>query len=164
MSNLSSFASMIQRIQSIFMALCSVWAITMILVDPIYFTLLSSDNLYNLKGLGLFLSGDVAPQITSYPVIGVLALLGVLPIGAMLRFKNLKLQMKLMRLNMLLGLAFITLTVFYIDRSQILIGEETETTPSFWFLSSVMPIIFSVLAIRFMKKDENLLKAADRLR
>jgi uncharacterized membrane protein YhaH (DUF805 family) len=161
---LISFAGMIQRIQSIFMALAAVWAILMIIVDPVYFEMIASDKMYELKGQGLFLLSDIEPQLSSYPVLALLALLAIVPMGAILRFKDRKLQMKLMRLNMILALGFIGLAVFYIDRSQALIGEETDIIPSIWFYTSAVPILFSILANRFIKKDEDLVKAADRLR
>lgn len=146
------------------MALAAIWAVVMIAVDPVYFELVASDSMFVIKGQGLYTVGAFEPQLTSYPVIAVLALLAVIPMGAILRFKNRKLQMKLMRLNMILALGFIGLAVFYIDRSQTLIGEETDILPSIWFYSSALPILFSFLANRFIKKDEDLVKAADRLR
>jgi hypothetical protein len=161
---LISFAGMIQRIQSIFMLLAAAWPITMIIVDPVYFEMLGSDKQYLLKGQGLFLVGDAQSILSSYPVIAILALLAIIPLGSILRFKFRKLQMKLMRLNLLLALGFVGLAVFYIDRSQNLIGEETDITPSIWFYTIALPIIFSFLANRFIKKDEDLLKSADRLR
>lgn len=161
---LISFADMIQRIQSIFMGLAAVWAVAMVILDPVYFEMVASDTMYELKGQGLFLITELEPQLSSYPVLAVLALLAIIPMGAILRFKDRKLQMKLMRLNMLLALGFVGLAVFYIDRSQNLIGEETDITPSVWFYSVAIPIIFSFLANRFIKKDDDMVRSADRLR
>ena len=146
------------------MALAAIWAIVMIIVDPVYFEMLASDKLYLLQGQGLFIFGDQDPQLSSYPVLALLALLAIIPMGAILRFKDRKFQMKLMRLNMILSLGFIGLAVFYIDRSQALIGEETDIAPSIWFYTSVLPILFSFLANRFIKKDDEMVRAADRLR
>ena len=146
------------------MALAAIWAVVMIVVDPVYFEMVTDDTMYLIKGQGLSILGTSELKLTSYPVLAILALLAIIPMGAILRFKYRKLQMKLMRLNMILALGFIGLAVFYIDRSQSLIGEETDILPSIWFYSTALPILFSFLANRFIQKDEDLVKAADRLR
>lgn len=146
------------------MGLAAAWSVVMIIADPVFFEMVSSDRMFELKSQGLFMISDLQPQLSSYPVLAVLALLAIIPMGAILRFKDRKLQMKLMRLNMLLALGFIGLAVFYIDRSQNLIGEETDITPSIWFYSVAIPIICSFLANRFIKKDDDMVRSADRLR
>ena len=155
---------MIQRIQSLFLALAALWAITIIIVNPVLLSLTASNAVYELKNLGLFTMGVGGSQMNTYPLIIALALCLVVPAFAIFKFRDRKFQMKIVRLCTIVQLAYVVLVVFYIDRANTLIGEETDVAASPWVYTVLIAIVSSFLANRFIKKDDNLIRAADRLR
>lgn len=146
------------------MAIAVIWAILMIILDPVLFELTGNDMAFRLTNMGLFSLADQQPLLTSYPLIGVLLACVIVPLFAVFKFKDRKLQIKLMRFAMILQLGYLALVVFYMDRSQGIIGEETDLTPTLWVYSIIVPIACSFLAGRAIKKDDDMVRAADRLR
>jgi glucan phosphoethanolaminetransferase (alkaline phosphatase superfamily) len=155
---------MIQRIQSVFLTIAAIWAIVLVMTDPVMLSLTSSRAVFQLKNLGLFTITGNVNQMTTYPLICVLALCVILPVFAILKYGDRKLQMKVVRFGMILQLAYLVILVFYVDRASMVIGEEVDIALSVWVYTIIVPIICSFLANRFIKKDENMVRAADRLR
>lgn len=84
--------------------------------------------------------------------------------AAIFLFKNRRLQMRLVRLSIVMLLVIIALIFFYYGN---VLGKATLTTPDFnhtgVYLFLVALVMF-ILANRGIQKDEQLVKAADRLR
>jgi len=78
------------------------------------------------------------------------------------------LQMKLAKLNILLIALQIVAVVFYNDAAKLAIGgEEVDQVIVGFKFGSILPVlslICTYLSIHFIKKDDKLVKAADRLR
>lgn len=156
---------MIQRIQSIFLAL-------VVIVGVISFFL----PVMGLSGLG----GDyIMNQYNTISTVdasilnknmGVGALQGLIMIVALVMifmFKNRSLQVKLGKLNILLIAFEIAAIVVYSDIAKTAIGPAPENViVSFRFglIIPVLSLILTYLAIRFIKKDDALVRSADRLR
>jgi amino acid transporter len=86
-------------------------------------------------------------------------------------FKNRKKQIRFAGLNLLLLCGFIVLTFFTFDNVQSYLnhsvnqqGSELSTTYGIGMVLPIISIIFNFLAIRAIKKDEELVRSADRIR
>ena len=111
------------------------------------------------------LLGDGIFDVSDHSILLVLALLAVLlPTLIVFFYKNRKLQMKLARISIVLIVLIIALTIILFVQSFGSVPIGTEVTVEFGYLSPVLAIIFLILALRFIRKDEKLVRSADRLR
>jgi hypothetical protein len=100
-----------------------------------------------------------------HAVLLVLVILGVLiPVITIFLYNNRPMQMKLSRLSIVLIILSVVLTIilFMQDYRNIAIG--TEVTIEYGYVLPVLAILFLVLALRYIRKDEKLVRSADRLR
>jgi glucan phosphoethanolaminetransferase (alkaline phosphatase superfamily) len=77
-------------------------------------------------------------------------------------FKNRKLQLAATRILMLIILTFLAVSIIY--TFIILSGFNAEIESWYKLLIPVLQLIFSYLAFRGIKKDDDLVKSYDRLR
>lgn len=136
---------MIQRIQSIYLLLAVVLSAAL----PFVF------SLWTVKG--------AAPQMATDLPLVLAAFMGsaLLSFIAIFLFKNRKLQTVVCRLNILLS--FILLGVF-VYRSLTVSGDKALSEKGIGMLIPIFSIVLLVLANRAIRKDELLVKSADRLR
>lgn len=85
----------------------------------------------------------------------------VLSIIAIFLFKNRKLQTVVSRLNILLNLILLSVFVY---RSLTMSGETAVSEKGIGMLLPIISIVFLVLANRAIRRDEQLVKSADRFR
>ena len=136
---------MIQRIQSIYLLLVVLLSAVGAFLLPLW---------YKEDGSAVL----ALDQLTTLAFFGVSAVLALITIFL---FKNRKLQFVLGRLNIILN--FILLG-FFVYWSQALPGEMQISEKGIGMLTPVLSIVFLVLANKAIKKDEALVKSADRLR
>ncbi len=107
-------------------------------------------------------SGNKAVYFTDH-TIDVLLFLGsaALSLVTIFLYKNRKLQFVLCRLNMILNLILLGLFVYH---SLNLPGGVATPEKGIGMFMPIFSIVFLVLANRAIKKDEDLVKSADRLR
>jgi glucan phosphoethanolaminetransferase (alkaline phosphatase superfamily) len=152
---------MIQRIQSIWMLLASI-TILLILFVPIAIAMDGVKEFW-VQGTGLFQEvNGVSSQLASFrPLYIAIVLLGLMCFAIIFNFKNRGLQKKLCYVAILLviGLAFWA----FIYAKQIPGGLENAKLGVGAFLP-VAAVLFLGLAIGGIKKDEQLLRSAERLR
>jgi len=105
----------------------------------------------------------VWPDTILLPVIlGLTALLAFITIFL---YKRRLVQMRLIRFDLLLNIVYLALIFFY-----YVPDLETITDTSADYISepgiylSIVSVVLLILANRFIKKDEKLVRAADRLR
>ncbi len=100
--------------------------------------------------------------------IGVLqGLVLIAAIATILLFKKRSLQVKLGKLIILLVALQIAAIVVYSDLAKSAIGPTPEEVVVSFKLGAVVPVVSLLLAyltIRFIKKDDELVRSADRLR
>jgi hypothetical protein len=100
-----------------------------------------------------------------YALIGLLALLVVgIAVYGLFRYDNRPLQLKLGTLNSL-AMVVLLAAIFYLTRqneSQTLSGTIESYSPSFYLLP--ISLASNLLANYFIRKDEALVRAADRMR
>ncbi len=152
---------MIQRIQSIWFLLAALTASTLLFIP------LASSQLpevsYFINGRGLFeVTGDKTTNIASNSsfLLAIIILIG-LYVFAIFQYKKRPFQKAL-------GLLanFLALGIAYWSTELVKTIPGTADTKNMepgLFIPAIA-IVFSLLAVRAIKRDENLLKSADRLR
>ncbi len=155
---------MIQRIQTIFLFLATVFA------GILFFTPMFSFNyggeLMKLTIWGVKNASDALSFAATYslPLILITVLIVAIPAVTIFMYKKRELQLKLSSLNVFLNAALCGLIfLFYASNIEEKTGVETVS----YLFGTYIPLInmvLSVLAMRWVKKDIELLKSVDRLR
>lgn len=155
---------MIQRIQTVFLILVTIFAGLFIVGDLFRFSgAANPEYLMNSRGIfQLAQDGVLNPELNT-PVLFVLSLL--LPLVSLLSvflFKNRKLQMRILLFLLFIIFLIGTLTVFYglVFASQNLL----KLSPQFELFIPVLNFVLVILAYRGVKKDDDLVRSYDRLR
>jgi glucan phosphoethanolaminetransferase (alkaline phosphatase superfamily) len=153
---------MFQRIQSIYML------VAMAMISLTYFipygvftdgVMRMAVSSYGLKTQG----GDYLSEPSGYYIYLVHTLVLVLMVYSLISFKKRALQIRLLRFSFLVVLASIALIALYINAAR-------TSFPSLHFsigISLFLPIgavLFNWLALRGVKKDEELVRSVDRIR
>lgn len=139
---------MIQRIQSLFLALSSGSFLSLFGL-PIFTTETATGAVY--ENMTMDLQDHMGLLICS--ILG-----GVISLISIFLFKNRKMQLSLCYVAVLAG--------FGLMISAIYLHSMTGSLGAYG-VGSIMPllaVLFSFLAIRFIKKDDKLVKSMDRLR
>lgn len=142
---LQDYGFMIQRIQSIYMTLSLI--VTGVL--PFLFHLWKDEN-----GIPYFFMKNMLYTI----LFGLTTTLAVI---AIISFKKRQNQFVLNRLNIILNLILLGLFVY---RTLNLSGETKVSENGIGIFLPIGAIFLLVLANKYIKKDENLVKSVDRLR
>lgn len=156
---------MIQRIQSVFMALASLSALVLFFFPIAWFYGSSNTIAFYVYGLSEHLPD--APVLKSWifflPLIGLTFALIVLPLVAVFNYKRLQQQLRWMRINMFLSILLIAaLLLYYTTNIATLVGVEPNYAAGVFI--PLFVLAFSFLAMRGIKKDVKLLRSVDRLR
>ncbi|PQJ78907.1 DUF4293 domain-containing protein [Polaribacter porphyrae] len=143
---------MIQRIQSIYLFLAALVSGGLIFVFKLWATV--KEQIYILD---LFLK-----EVLSFKIIPVLFIISaLLSFVTIFLYKNRKLQFVLGRLIILINLFLLGLLIYL---SLTLSGETSVSEKGIGMFLPVLAILLIVLANKAIKKDEDLVKSADRLR
>lgn len=155
---------MIQRIQTVFLLLASLSMLAMFFFPLSSY--LSDFEYYKLYIYGL---RDMSPAKNEASIVAFIPLLVLVPaiIGlttfTIFKYKNRKLQMQLLNVAIFLNVGLISVIFFIYDS---MIGKQISVSPEYK-PGSFLPLIaiaFCLLAFRQIKKDDELVKSADRLR
>ncbi|MCF8245290.1 MAG: DUF4293 domain-containing protein [Saprospiraceae bacterium] len=146
---------MIQRIQSIFLLLAAASGFGVLALpfastnEGVQSSTLFSDKVYSINdNIGLLVLFAVA---------------GALSIAAIFLFNNRQLQMKIGRIALVSNILGIILATILFWQDLAGIGTSAVEDGLGGYLPFLF-IIFSALALRAIKKDETLVRSADRLR
>lgn len=145
---------MIQRIQSIFLLLSGISFFSLFGL-PFATSTVAIPNLFS----------DLVYNIQDSPILLVLTILGgIISVGAIFLFNNRGLQVRLSYLATVTSilLLIVALLLVYNERTTD-VGAET-ITEGFGIALPILSLIFSVLAARYIGKDENTVRSMDRLR
>ena len=143
---------MIQRIQTVYLLLASIVSGVLIFVFNLWESLKSS--IYALD----FLNSD-SYILKLIPVLFLAS--AILAFIAIFIFKNRKLQFVIGRLTILINLILLGLLIYL---SLTLPGEAAVSEKGIGMFIPILAILLIVLANKAIKKDEDLVKSADRLR
>lgn len=102
----------------------------------------------------------------SYFIFPLLVLSALLSLIIVSLYKKRQLQIKLAQLNLFLQVAFIAVFFFIVDDALTSNQWDSEAVVHYGIGTylSLLPLIFIYLAIRYIKKDDALVRAADRIR
>ena len=147
---------MIQRIQTVFLFFAAVFA------GILFFAPVAS---FNVGGEVLNLSIFGVENHSNALLLLVLAILMfVVPVVTIFMYKKRELQLKLSSLNVFLNALFCGLIfLFYVDNVQEILQAEAVVY-AFGTYVPLINMVLSVLAMRWIKKDIELIKSVDRLR
>ena len=155
---------MIQRIQSIYLllaALCS----GLLLAAPLYNIETSSAN-YQLFLGGLVQTNPKETILTSQPaILAVGILLTLFPIIILFLFKKRQVQMRLAASAMMANTAMLMLLAGIANKSlEQITGDHLNEAFGVGLLLPALSIVFLFLANKAIRKDDKLIRSADRLR
>jgi hypothetical protein len=145
---------MIQRIQSIFLLLSGISFFSLFGV-PFATSSIAIPNIFN----------DLVYNIQDSPILLVLCILGgLISIGAIFLFNNRVLQLKLSYLTTVLAILLPLVAMLLVYNEGTFTSSADKISDSFGIYLPILSIVFSILAARFIGKDENTVRGMDRLR
>lgn len=152
-------SKMIQRIQTIFLFLVVVLLITF---NFLPYWQSNSEDAKLLTYAYQFTDGEnIITELGLYTAVAILSGIGALvALFEIFMFKNRMLQMMMSVINSFIMMITIGLMAFFIYELQI-------STPGKFELGSyilALSMFMNILARRFIQKDENLVRSADRIR
>jgi hypothetical protein len=158
---------MIQRIQSVYLL---VSAIVLLLTFFFPFAIFGNTDIGNYSLLGIcsvsnFGNLKIEFGFLYYFLSVFTAVLTSISIATIFLFKYRKMQINLTQLNLILHALFYVL-VFYIINNTLIINNEILATPKykFTFYSPIVSFVLVFLALKAIKKDDDLVKSVDRIR
>jgi len=157
---------MIQRIQTIFLVLAVISGVLLFffpLAD--YYNEFSGNFRFYITELRPM---DPDPKITTTiwftsPLWLISGVSVALSLVSVFLYKKRLVQLQLVAFNILLNIGLVVL-IFLIYTSKITTLTNIEPSYQFGIFLPLITIVFLVVANRFIRKDEALVKAADRLR
>lgn len=148
---------MIQRIQTVFLFLAVVGLMVQILFPVLSASPVTSEGFYQ-DGLLFIRENTIAFSLLTLSV--VLALL------AIFLFKNLKLQQQIIlsAIALLLVSSIVSVMVFSDTTRSISSTQQAVLSPQPGLFMPLSCLILLILAFRYVKKDQRIIKSMDRLR
>lgn len=142
---------MIQRVQSIYLLLIIIFSVGLVFVFKLWETLDST-----IFAFDLFADENRLAKLIPvfFSASGIIALI------SLFKFKNRQLQFVLGRIIILINLFLLGILIYL---SLNLPGEVSSEKGIGMFIPIIV-VLFSVLANKAIKKDEDLVKSVDRLR
>ncbi len=156
---------MLQRIQSVYLLLVFVSGLLFGVLPMVYFPGQSPEASFKLAEFSTFFKAfpEADPGIILYLLFASLMLVLLVTVLTTFQFKNRKMQIRMGKFNMLMHAVLILLAFFFVDglKAQVL---ATEYNYGAAVVFPVVSLIFILLANRAIKKDEDLVRSADRFR
>lgn len=154
---------MIQRIQSIYLALIFVLYAVMFFLPLAEFSANGKTYIISLLGVKDAMTGSIVMASSSIIAVAYTAMLAVDALIIIFLYKKRKNQIMLTRVTMLGIVAQIVGLFFMTDH---IVSGYTKNFPTYSFACVVplLTLILIYLSFRAIKKDEELVRAADRLR
>lgn len=153
---------MIQRIQSVFLFVAAI--VTIILLFIPIGDIYTAEAQYTFTCFNVHLPNGQVVMSTLYIAL-ILILSACISIYAIFKYKDRMKQTKIVSVNMLVFLVAIMLMIWvYPD---FLFPKKFEMAGfrfNYWIMIFVLPPVCMFLANRFIRKDERLVRSADRLR
>ncbi len=148
---------MIQRIQSLYLFIAFLVYIALLFFPVASFQIADSTHYF---GSVFSVSGA---NIIIYPVLVIiLAAISILVFVIIFMFKKRLLQIRLTTIALLINVIYIVGLFFFVGRIESQYGTVGIYEPGMYI--SLVSLVFLLLASRAIRKDENLVRSADRLR
>lgn len=158
---------MIQRIQTLYLALAAVISIVVLFLS--IGTIYTDDFMYTFT---CFTVKQACPGgasvLSTFYIAGTLICSALISIATIFLFKKRSKQRQLNSINMIIYLIALIL-MLYVYPNIVLVKKELMATPddlqfNYWILISLIPAICLYLSNRAIRKDEELIKSTERLR
>ena len=149
---------MIQRKQTVYLLLSSVLMLLLPFLDS--FSVITSDNVYNLNSLG-FYNSSLGVENLNQPTWGLFGLnvaVILLPLITIFLYKLRVLQMRLTIFSLLLKIGLLALGAFYIYMFKEAHPKTVSMYATPWIVLPVISIVFDALAHRGIAIDERLIQ------
>ena len=147
---------MIQRIQTVFLFLSAVFAGILFFVPIAYYNVGTDVLDFSIFGVENISNAWLLLMLT--------ILMLIVPFVTIFMYKKRELQLKLSSLNVFLNAVFCGLVfLYYVDSIQSIFSSDTISY-SFGAYIPLINMVLSILAMRWIKKDIELIKSVDRLR
>ena len=154
--------AMIQRIQSVFMLVAAI--VTVILLFIPIGDIYTAEAQYTFTCFNVHLPDGHMVMSTIYIAL-ILIVSACISLFAIFKYKDRMKQTRIISFNMLIFLIAVMLMIWvYPD---FLFPKKFEMAGfrfNYWIMIFILPPIFMFLANRFIRKDERLVRSADRLR
>lgn len=154
---------MFQRIQSIYLLLVPV--VVAIMFGVSLATIETGTATIGIALTGFTVSdGFIMPESSIWlamPILGVL--LGIMTIAVALMFKNRAKQLKMNRISLMLNVLFVA-SIFYVTDQTVKEVSALQHAYNLGAYLSLIPAILIYLANGRIRKDEQKVRAADRIR
>ena len=155
---------MIQRIQSVFLLLVFASSLA-----AFFFPIASFwGDLYVVKLWPLGIEEPIPYDVTWPDTILLSAVLGVTGLLAFITiflYKRRMVQLRLIRFDILLNIVYLALIFFYfVPEMESITATSAEYIREPGIYLAIVSVAFLILALRFIRKDEKLIRSADRLR
>ena len=158
---------MIQRIQTVYLSLAFV-AIALLFAFPLAnFFSETGAYVFSVTGLKNMVPGeaDAFKPVLFLPIIIVAAGIALIALYTIFQYKNRLFQIKLTNIGVLLAIALIMGIFFlYIPMIEKKIAIVPDYSKAFGIYLPLVALVFLVMANRAIKRDDKLVRSADRLR
>jgi hypothetical protein len=158
---------MIQRIQTLYLSLAFI-AIALLFAFPLaQFFAENGAYVFSITGLKNMVPGDPAAfsSMIFLPLIIVSVGIDLLILLTIFQYKNRAYQIKLTHIGVLASIALIMGVFFlYIPMIEKKINIVPDYSKAFGIYLLLIALVFMVMANRAIKRDEKLVRSADRLR
>jgi len=154
---------MIQRVQSIWLLLASFTLICLFFIPVVTKHVNATEYLLYLDGQHQSAKNAASASVMVTP-IGAMIINGIailLCLVSIFQFKNRAMQKRLIMINIVLIIATAVLSAL---NASLLPGGISGSSVHIGSSLFLLAIVFCILAIRGIRKDEQLLRSADRLR
>lgn len=153
---------MIQRIQSLYLLINSILIAVGFNFPIAKFYESARFSSFYLYGL-IASDGEIIYPISSFLIlIFVLSIIIFTSIITIFRFKNRQYQIKLCNINIIISLIYFLLMLYFILRFKNALNSDL--TIEFGFVTPLIGVILIYMAKRGIKKDDDLIRSADRIR
>ena len=156
---------MIQRIQTVYLAIAAILIMLPVFLGWNLASVPTAAGEYQLTTVAVNLVSDTVTEnvLDAFPIAGTMILGLFLTIYAIIQFKNRKFQIKLVQGEMLVQLAVGGVVFFYADKVTSLAESDAISYSPVLTLLAVNVLLY-FLAFKGIKKDDELVRSADRLR
>ncbi|MBE6335216.1 MAG: DUF4293 family protein [Lentimicrobiaceae bacterium] len=155
---------MIQRIQTVFLFFAAIFAGLMFLCPIAAVDYGTEQMLLTILGVENQLDAEYFSGIYTLPLLILTILTIIVPIFTVFKFKNRQLQIKLSSLNVFLNAIICGLIFLYYSSNMQKTIASDVISYSFGTYIPLINMILSVMAMRWIKKDIDLIRSIDRLR
>ncbi len=154
-----------QRKQTLYLSLAILMNCLIFFLDLAHFSLEETQHKYNMYGIS---NGETEEKLFGTIILACICSISILLSAFVLsQFKKRQLQMKWTRFNLLFQLVFIAIVFFGLDQGLKTMGLDSTSLEINYQLGtflSVPPLILLFFANKAIKKDDDLVRAADRIR